>query len=750
MQSGVSSNTGRRRARFLFPVSVFLLIAGLLAARPSQAQPAFSEGGPPPGVHGQEAIQALGDQLPVVAARYNLTAEELRTLLQQNPDLWVDADGRLVYYCQFEGIPPAPIQAGDSVLQGPYPNEQTFLLHSNPGGSRVIYLDFDGHTTTGTPWNSGRGDIVSAPFDLDGSPTTWSQAELDRIQYIWQRVAEDFIMYDVDVTTQDPGIEALRKTNSSDGYYGQRVVISPTNWYSTNAGGVAYIGSFNWNSDTPCYAFTAQLANGEKYIAEAASHETGHTLGLYHDGTTAGVEYYAGHGNWAPIMGVGYYKAVVQWSKGEYANANNTEDDLAKMPGYGPQYRADDHGNTNANATLLSSPNLSGAGIIERSTDADVFSFLTGAGSISINVNPSPRDPNLDILAELYDAGGSLVASSNPAGMAASIAATVPAGTYYLRIDGVGTGDPTTGYSDYGSIGQYTISGTVINPGNQPPIAAAQANPASGVSPLAVSFTGSASYDPDGGNLASYAWTFGDGGTANVADTTHTYTVAGTYTAVLTVTDDEGLSDTDSVTITVTEPPNQLPVAVATATPASGDAPLAVAFSGSDSKDPDGSIASFTWTFGDGSTGNGATVNHTYNSAGTYTAVLTVTDNRGGTGSKSLTISVTQDPAKEIFVTDILMGKNKTKQGTAATARVTIQDGAGNLYDGARVSGTWSGLAKGNASGSTNNGTVTFTSSATKKRGTITFTVTGVTTTQPGYAYNSSRNSETSDSIAVP
>ena len=93
-----------------------------------------------------------------------------------------------------------------------------------------------------------------------------------------------------------------------------------------------------------------------------------------------------------------------------------------------------------------------------------------------------------------------------------------------------------------------------------------------------------------------------------------------------------------------TGPANQPPVARATATPISGTAPLTVAFDGSGSSDTDGTIASCGWTFGDGATATGTAPNHTYNSAGNYSALLTVTDNQGATGTSTVTISVTPGP----------------------------------------------------------------------------------------------------------
>jgi hypothetical protein len=303
---------------------------------------------------------------------------------------------------------------------------QTFLLNSLPGANHTIYLDFNGHTTTGTAWNnSDRSTIVTPAFDIEGNTAAFSNAELERIQYIWQRVVEDFSPFNVNVTTQEPTLDRLIKSGSTDTAWGVRVAIGGSNydWYNQGAVGVAYLDSFNWNSDTPTYVFTQQLATGnEKYTAETISHEVGHTLGLDHDGRTSpSEEYYGGHGSgetgWAPIMGGSDYQNLTQWSKGQYLSANNTEDDLAiitSQNGFG--YRVDDTGSTlgTAKPLTVSGTAVSANGIIERNTDVDFFSFTTGAGAISLAITPSGRGPNLDILAELYSAAGTLVATSNP------------------------------------------------------------------------------------------------------------------------------------------------------------------------------------------------------------------------------------------------------------------------------------------------------------------------------------------------
>src|SRR5678815_3456025 len=97
-------------------------------------------------------------------------------------------------------------------------------------------------------------------------------------------------------------------------------------------------------------------------------------------------------------MGVGYSRPITQWSKGEYINANNLQDDLSVMLTYGANYRPDDHGNTMATATALSGISFNITGNIERTTDVDFFSFQTGAGRVTLTATPNSRGANLHIL----------------------------------------------------------------------------------------------------------------------------------------------------------------------------------------------------------------------------------------------------------------------------------------------------------------------------------------------------------------
>jgi hypothetical protein len=125
-----------------------------------------------------------------------------------------------------------------------------------------------------------------------GCHAAWLSAELNRIIGVWQRVAQDYSMVEIDVTTEFPGIEALKKSSSGDGAYGIRVVIdgSSSDWYGSGAGGVAFVSSFHSGSDLHCWVFPKAPGcdTAEKNIAEAATHEAGNTLGLLHDGIVGG------------------------------------------------------------------------------------------------------------------------------------------------------------------------------------------------------------------------------------------------------------------------------------------------------------------------------------------------------------------------------------------------------------------------------------------------------------------------------
>jgi chitodextrinase len=173
---------------------------------------------------------------------------------------------------------------------------------------------------------------------------------------------------------------------------------------------------------------------------------------------------------------------------------------------------------------------------------------------------------------------------------------------------------------------------------NQPPVSR-PGGPYSGVLNAAIAFNGATSSDPDG-TVASYAWNFGDGSTGTGATPSHSYTGVGTYTVTLTVTDNGGLTNSATTTATVSTTSSPQPPTARSGGPYSGTVNVALAFNGSSSSDPDGSVVSHDWNFGDGGTASGAQVMHTYATAGTYTVTLTVTDDSGLTASATTTAAV--------------------------------------------------------------------------------------------------------------
>jgi parallel beta-helix repeat protein len=160
-----------------------------------------------------------------------------------------------------------------------------------------------------------------------------------------------------------------------------------------------------------------------------------------------------------------------------------------------------------------------------------------------------------------------------------------------------------------------------------------------------ITFDGSGSYDPDG-EIVFYRWNFGDGTSEILSDKpTHTYksTISspGTYTVTLSVVDDNRTASTGSTTITLlpSTQANKNPTALFTSAN-SAKVKESITFSGIGSSDEDGIVVNYTWYFGDQTIGYGVSPTHTYSKSGSYTVILTVRDDEGGTNSYSKTVTI--------------------------------------------------------------------------------------------------------------
>jgi PKD repeat protein len=195
---------------------------------------------------------------------------------------------------------------------------------------------------------------------------------------------------------------------------------------------------------------------------------------------------------------------------------------------------------------------------------------------------------------------------------------------------------------------------------NTAPTAVISSSTGAGEAPLSIVFDGSGSTDDDG-SITSYQWDMGDGTILQGPQVTHTYSLAGTYSATLSVTDDGNLTDSISTPIIVspTVAENIAPNAVLTASTQQGVAPLAISFDAGQSTDQDGSISSYLWSFGDGSTDTGITAAHIYNLPGSYVVTLQVIDDRGESSETSATITVDREitePVIPMEIGEILVG----------------------------------------------------------------------------------------------
>lgn len=331
------------------------------------------------------------------------------------------------------------------------------VLNSYPASSTNLYLDFNGHFQQ--DWGSNH-NISTPVFSLDNDSSTFSDDELAAIAEIFARVAEDFSPFAINVTTVEP-------SDLGNGS-GLRVAIGGRweDWFGTSAGGVGLINSFTDQQPNVAYVFSETLEVTAN-IAEAASHEAGHSFGLRHqseydESGNRVAEYYGGNSTGAPIMGSSYYSTRGRWWLGTSNSASNIQDDLAVLsrPANGFGYRTDDHGNSFEDATALEFAGTvaTGSGVVEQMDDVDVFRFeITAEDQYRIDYRAARFGANLDVHLELRTADGTLLDERTTVREnALALGRTLVPGSYQIVIQNDGT---------YGSLGQYSIE---VRQGNDP------------------------------------------------------------------------------------------------------------------------------------------------------------------------------------------------------------------------------------------------------------------------------------------
>lgn len=423
------------------------------------------------------------------------------------------------------------------------PLEDTFSLHSNPGATQILYIDWDGHNPGGYK-----------AWSMDGNRNNFSDAEREVIQATWFSVSEDFLPFNIDVTTEEP----------PSGWLGQRAVVDGSRRYDYSW---AYGGDWADTSDRLAYIFPGD--DTWLWIADSISHEVGHTLNLGHDGR-GGQEYYTGHGSgdteWCPVMGWGAY-SINGWSIGDYNGATNQQDDLAIITNVlGVDYRVDDHGGNIGSATPISLPTSSlqqaADGIISENSDVDYFAFSLSESTdvqISINEDAIIGASNLDVLAHIHNSGGGIIHTSDPVSLiSASFDVTLAAGDYYISVDGTGWGtpmsNPPVGYSDYAILGYYSILALAGSGGGDTdpptPNPASFASAPSADSDTAISMTATTGSDASGPVEYLFTETSGNsGGSSSSWQTSTSYTDSGLTAATqytYTVTMRDALGNTGS------------------------------------------------------------------------------------------------------------------------------------------------------------------------------------------------------------
>ncbi|HET9826080.1 MAG TPA: zinc-dependent metalloprotease family protein [Chitinophagaceae bacterium] len=321
------------------------------------------------------------------------------------------------------------------------------IISSPSSSAGVILLDFDGQLVSGTAWNTS-GDFYCNPANLTSSEITT----------ITQRVINDYSPFNVTVTTDESVY------NAANIYRRIRVIITESwEWYGKQVGGATYLGSFTSGTSTPSFVFSSLLYYDPKYVAEAVSHEVGHSLGLHHQSLydascTKVSEYNYGQGTgeigWAPIMGSSYSQNLTLWHNGQSSlGCTSYQDDLSVIASI-IGYRTDDYSNTTSGAAVLTS---SADGIINGSSDLDFFSVnISTSKTVSLtpfNVGPYNAGANTDLVLRVYDGQGGLISTIQDPNVLNAGTVLNP-GSYFISV-----GTTANIYASvYGMLGRYNVS----------------------------------------------------------------------------------------------------------------------------------------------------------------------------------------------------------------------------------------------------------------------------------------------------
>lgn len=605
---------------------------------------------------------------------------------------------------------------------------------SNPGAPVTIFLDFDGATFENQGWNEMQGE---SPLTFASSSHSSAAAD------VWAAVVEDYAPFNVNVTTTDPGADALYKTSADDNEYGVHVVITDSygEVLSEAAGtsGLAFIGGTGSSYLAGALVFTEGMgldgASPEVIadsIAFTSSHEAGHNFGLDHAGHADDDSgyYYPSEGLWGPIMGAPYGVPVSTWTNADYNGATNTEtpDDLTVITDrseaagaflwlehadgtfYEGEYvcaaedvdlsniqpddeifaadasgacldeqlvvvyhytdradsAADQVGNNTDSAAALSLADdvFAADGVIIERDDVDVYELNVADGEFTAKLDVAEVGANLNASILLTDADGNVIAEDegNPtrdsaaaaSGLGAEITATdLTAGVYYLTVDGVGFGDPSQatatdagGFSDYGSLGHYALTGTAVEPE---------------IVPVAITAPADGS-EFDGGDIdVTGTGTIGEVVEVTVGDETVSVTVGEDGTWATTVAGNQ-YGDT---TITATQAIDDSEASVTVTSTAVVEAPVV-----NDPKDSDVADGEFVVT-GTGVPGATVTVTVLTPAGETYTLETTV----GADGTWSVTVQKLEEGEYVVSAKQSVNGV--TSEGSDVETVVITDEGTG-------------------------------------------------------------------------